>query len=136
MPLTVTFDTNTLASVVSPETAQRGTGPSGTIVRTAIQADHVQGFFSETLVILEGIESKDRADVLGKTNLVSKASSSGKNRISLTVGISHVRNPLDPRSSDRVKAGLALGMRALRTAARMGSHHLRDANCPLFEPDG
>jgi hypothetical protein len=38
MPLTVTFDTNTLASVVLPETetAQRGTGIVGAKVRTAI----------------------------------------------------------------------------------------------------
>ena len=136
MPLTVTFDTNTLASVVSPKTAQRGTGPCGTRVRAAIQSGHVQGFFSETLVILEGIRGKNRADVLGKTRLVSKASSSSKNQISLRVGVSHFREALDPQFSDRVQAGLALGMRALRTAARIGGHHLHDENCPLFEPDG
>lgn len=136
MPLTVTFDTNTLASVVTPETAQRGTGPCGDIVRAAIRSGHVQGFFSETLVILEGVRGKDRADVLGRTRLVSKASSASKNQISLTVGVSHVREALDPRFSDRVQAGLALGMRALRTAARIGGHHLHDENCPLFEPHG
>ena len=55
MPLTVTFDTNTLASVVSPETAQRGTGTSGAIIRTAIQAGQIQGFFSETLTLANGM---------------------------------------------------------------------------------
>jgi hypothetical protein len=136
MPLTVTFDTNTLASVVSPETAQRGTGPYGAIVRAAIRSGHVQGFFSETLVILEGIRGKDRVDILGRTRLVSKASSASKNQISLTVGVSHVRDALDARFSGRVQAGSALGMRALRTAARIGSHHLHDENCPVFEPEG
>ena len=69
MPLTVTFDTNTLASVVSPETAQRGTGTSGAIVRTEIQETRIQGFFSGTLIALEGINHEDRAEVLGKTEV-------------------------------------------------------------------
>ena len=65
-PLTVTFDTNTLASVVAPETAQRGTGESGAIVAAAMRAGGIRGFFSETVITLEGIKNVDRADVLGK----------------------------------------------------------------------
>ena len=37
MPLTVTFDTNTLNSVVWPETAQRGTETSGAKIQAAIE---------------------------------------------------------------------------------------------------
>ncbi len=65
-PLTVTFDTNTLASVVAPETAQRGTGESGAIVAAAMRAGRIRGFFSETVITLEGIKNVDRADVLGR----------------------------------------------------------------------
>ena len=43
-PLTVTFDTNTLASVVAPETAQRGTGESGGIVAAAMRAGRFAAF--------------------------------------------------------------------------------------------
>ena len=68
--------------------------------------------------------------------MVSDTSSTGKNNITLTVGIRHVRNPLDPRSSARVRAALELGMRPLRTAARIGGYHLRDENCAPYEPDG
>ncbi|MEI9992653.1 MAG: hypothetical protein WDM86_21800 [Rhizomicrobium sp.] len=135
-PLTVTFDTNTLASVVAPETAQRGTGASGAIVAAAMRAGRVRGFFSETVITLEGIKNVDRADVLGSARVVSDASSTGKNNVTLTVGIRHVRNPLDPRSSARVRAALELGMRSLRTAARIGGYHLRDQDCELYEPDG
>lgn len=135
-PLTVTFDTNTLASVVAPETAQRGTGESGAIVAAAMRARRIRGFFSETVITLEGIKNVDRADVFGKTRVVSDASSTGKNNITLTVGVRHVRNPLDPRSSARVRATLELGMRPLRTAARIGGYHLRDKDCELYEPDG
>ena len=136
MPLAVTFDTNTLASLVSPETAQRGTGTSGTIVRIAIHAGHIQGFFSETLVTLEGIENKDRVDVLGKTRVVSETSSQGKNRITLAVGVRHVRHPLDSRFFARVQAALALGMRALMAPARMAGFHVTGEICPLFKPTG
>jgi hypothetical protein len=135
-PLTVTFDTNTLASVVAPETAQRGTGESGAIVAAAMRVGRIRGFFSETVITLEGIKNVDRADVLGRTRMVSDASSTGKNNITLTVGVRHARNPLDPRSSARVRAALELGMRPLRTAARIGGHHLRDQSFELYEPDG
>lgn len=135
-PLTVTFDTNTLASVVAPETAQRGTGERGAIVAAAIRAGRIRGFFSETVITLEGIKSVDRADVLGRTRMVSDASSTGKNNITLTVGVRHARNPLDPRTSARVRAALELGMRPLRTAARIGGYHLMDKDCELYEPDG
>jgi hypothetical protein len=135
-PLTVTFDTNTLASVVAPETAQRGTGTSGAIVAAAIRAGRIRGFFCETVITLEGIKNVDRSEVLGRTRVVSDASSTGKDNITLTVGIRHVRYPPDPRSSARVRAALKLGMRPLRTAARIGGYHLRDENCALYEPDG
>jgi hypothetical protein len=135
-PLTVTFDTNTLASVVAPETAQRGTGASGAIVAATMRAGRIRGFFSETVITLEGIKNVDRADVLGSARVVSDASSTGKNNVTLTAGIRHVRNPLDPRSSARVRAALELGMRPLRTAARIGGYHLRDQDCALYEPDG
>jgi hypothetical protein len=135
-PLTVTFDTNTLASVVAPETAQRGTGESGAIVAAAMRAGRIRGFFSETAITLEGIKNVGRADILGRTRMVSDASSTSKNNITLTVGVRHPRNPLDPRSSARVRAALELGMRPLRTAARIGGYHLRDQDYELYEPDG
>src|SRR5882757_8760654 len=136
MPLTVTFDTNTLASVVSPETAQRETGASGAAVRIAIKAGQIQGFFSETLVTLEGVEKKDRVNVLGKTRVVSGSSSSGQNQISLSVGFQHFRNDLNSRFSERVRLLVALGMRGLRAPARFGSFHAKNEICPLFTPTG
>jgi hypothetical protein len=68
MPLRVTFDTNTLADVVSPEASQQPTNPADAArVRAAIQLGKIQGFFSETLVSLEGVQTKDRAAVFGST---------------------------------------------------------------------
>jgi hypothetical protein len=137
VPLTVTFDTNTLASVVSPSTAQRATGASGATIRAAIQAGLIQGFFCETLVTIEGISSKDRKDILGKTRLISGASPRGRNGVSLTVGFRHaVRKPLDARFRARLSGALGLGMYALMAPARMGWRHVESNICPLFKPTG
>ena len=65
----VTFDTNALSDVIAPETSQRGAlgAASGKKVRAAIEANHVQGFFCETLITLEGIKNADRSAVFGST---------------------------------------------------------------------
>jgi hypothetical protein len=65
----VTFDTNALNDVISPETSQRGASgtANGIKVRAAVvEAGRVQGFFCETLVTLEGIQKRDRSDVFGQ----------------------------------------------------------------------
>jgi hypothetical protein len=135
-PLTVTFDTNTLASVVDPETAQRGSGAWGAVVAAGIRAGQIQGFFSETIVTLEGIKNIDRSEILGRARVLSDSSSTGVDRVTITIGVHHFRNPLEPRSSARVLAALELGMRPLRTAARIGGYHLRNEDYVLYEPDG
>jgi hypothetical protein len=55
--------------VITPETSQRGAVgiASGKKVRAEIEAGHVQGFFCETLVTLEGIKNADRSRVFGST---------------------------------------------------------------------
>ena len=65
----VTFDTNALCDVIAPETSQRGARgiASGKKVQGEIEAGHVQGFFCETLVTLEGIKNADRSTVFGST---------------------------------------------------------------------
>jgi hypothetical protein len=120
-PLTVTFDTNTLDAVVSPDTAQRGTGSCGTIVQDAIRAGRIRGFFSETVFTLEGITNADRPEVLGKTGIAFQSSSSGPNQITSEIAVRHFRKPLDPRASDRIQKALTLGMQPLRTAADLAA---------------
>jgi hypothetical protein len=135
MPLTVTFDTNTLASVVSPETAQRGTGTSGTIVRTAIQETRIQGFFSGILIALEGIDHEDRAEVLGKTKVASQISSPDKHTINIAIGARHFRKPLNSQFSARVEGAIALGMRVLEVVSTMGIGSSLSRELPDFRAD-
>lgn len=136
LPLTVTFDTNTLSSVAFPETAQRRTKECAEVIRCAIEYGRVKGFFSETLITIEGIVSRERANVLGKTRLVSRATAAGENRIDLTISVRHVRNPLDPRFFERIRAAIGLGMRPLRTATRIGGVHLKAEDYQLYQPAG
>jgi hypothetical protein len=135
-PLTVTFDTNTLDAVVSPDTAQRGTGSCGTIVQDAIRAGRIRGFFSETVFTLEGITNADRPDVLGKTGIAFRSSSSGPNQITSEIAVRHFRKPLDPRAFDRIQRALTLGMQPLRTAARFGGYRSPNKDYATYEPDG
>jgi hypothetical protein len=69
MPLRVTFDTNTLADVVSPEASQQPTNPADAArVRAAIQSGKFQGVICETLITLEGVKNADRSAVFGSTS--------------------------------------------------------------------
>src|SRR5271155_643227 len=65
----VTFDTNALSDVITPETSQRSAlgVAGGKKVRAEVEAGHVQGFLCETLVTLEGIKNADRSTVFGST---------------------------------------------------------------------
>jgi hypothetical protein len=116
----VTFDTNTMDRVARPERFL--TEPSQTDyirIRDALRAGMVKGYFSETLVTLEGVEKKDRVAVLGSTQVVSDSRQTGENVIAITIGLKQDRNPLHPKFSESVRAAQSIGMRALRGPARM-----------------
>jgi hypothetical protein len=111
MPLRVTFDTNTLADVVLPEASQQPTNPADAArVRAAIQLGKIQGFFSETLVTLEGVQTKDRAAVFGSTRLQSESTCTDENTITISIGVVQDRKPLEPRFFERIQAARGLGM--------------------------
>jgi hypothetical protein len=138
----VTFDTNTLADVVSPETSQRRTGPAdGATVRVAIQTGAIQGFFCETLITLEGIKNADRSAVFGSTAINTNYEhgvAPDRN------GVTHItmladqpaRQPLDHRQANRCVAAFGLGMKLLG-APRIGMVRVDDPDDSRYvaEPD-
>jgi hypothetical protein len=138
--LTTTFDTNTLDSVVWPETAQRKNKEAASVVRAAIEDGRVRGFFSETVITLEGIHRDDRSEILGKTRVVIEASANGENHhgrsvdFKFSVGSKHIRKPLHGKSLERVQKALELGMLPLQTVALFTRYH--DDRFPLFRPPG
>jgi hypothetical protein len=133
----IAFDTNALNDLIPPATSQRGASGAvtGNKVRCAIEARRIQGFFCETLVTLEGIQKKDRSDVLGSTRLQSKTTSTDQRTITISIGVLQNRKPLDPEFTEKVRAAQALGLRALRAPARMGWIRIKDEHGTFFAPD-
>lgn len=116
MPLTVTFDTNTLNSVVWPETAQRGTGTSGAKIQAAIKAGRITGFICESVASMEGVNKKDRTEFLSKQTVrprVIKTDDPDFSPIVMAPDQS-ARPPLSPKFGDRLKAAVQLGIRVIK----------------------
>ena len=122
-PLRVTFDTNTLADVVAPESSQRSNGAAdGAKVRSAIRAGIVQGFFCETMITLEGIKNVDRTTVFGSTTTNTRfeygVASDGNGVTYINMRAEQTaRQPLDQRQADRFLAAFQLGMKLLGAPA-------------------
>ena len=115
MPLTVTFDTNTLNSVVWPETAQRGTETSGAKIQAAIKAGRITGFICESVASMEGVNKKDRAEFLSKQTVrprVIKTDDPDFSPIVMAPDQS-ARPPLSPKFEDRLKAAVQLGIQVM-----------------------
>lgn len=68
----VTFDTNTLNSVLYPESSQRENNSEAEIVRSFIISGRLRGFFCETLITFEGITRRDRPSAIGSTHINAK----------------------------------------------------------------
>ena len=116
----VTFDTNTLDRVARPERyLSEACGADYIRVHDALRAGRLKGYFSETLVTLEGVGREDRVPVFGSTRVVSDSRQTGENVIGITIGLKQDRTPLHPKFSESVRAAQSIGMRALRGPARM-----------------
>ena len=138
----VTFDTNVLDRAVRPQRFPKD--PRQNVyhkVQQALKLKHIEGYFSETLATLEGIQNIDRADVFGSTNLRHSLSQYIHSDTAIhTTQINLVaeqtkRKPLHPETVARIQAALAVGMRTLG-APRVGFVRINDPNHTIYAPDG
>jgi hypothetical protein len=137
MPFTATFDTGALDDMLWPESAKQPTDPAdATRVRAAVQAGVIQGFFSETLITLEGIKNIDRAAVLSSSQLVTSSSSESENSITINVAFQQDRLPLPPKFVKRIQAARDLRMRALMVPRSADGVCAKDDDGTLFKPPG
>ncbi len=133
----ITFDTNSLMDLFQPKAQQRAElQPAAERVHNALSTGSVQGFFSETLLTLEGVQRCDRQKVFGSTRVVSRTTCTGPNRIQTTIDITQHRKPLNRQYSRMVQAARACGLRALRAPSRLGWFRTSDDDGTLFAPDG
>jgi len=132
--ISVTFDTCCLDTIVWPEASQHKNGKiNGSKIRAAIEAGHVQGFFCEPLITLEGVQRRERPEVFGSTRLETQFSSPDDRTINITIAVKQDRNSLPPKFRERIQAAQAIGLRALKGPARMGWICVQDSEGTLFK---
>ncbi len=147
MVLRVTFDTNVLDLACRPERFPKDPRqPQMKKVHSALANGKLKGFYSETMLTIEGIMRRDRADVFAATQTVMHPETSQitdyadlPNVIQEKVGSGDLetiamefrveqprRKPLHPEVLERVKAAKTLGVKVLKGVPRIGAYHLTD----------
>lgn len=145
--LRVTFDTNVLDWACRPERFPKDPQqPLMQKVHAALVNGQIEGFYSVTMLTIEGIMRRDRAEVFAGTRTVMQPETSGitKNAdlpdaIREKVGIEDVetitvelqvrqpsRKPLHPEVIARMKAAKAAGFKVLQGVPRIGAYHITD----------
>lgn len=130
----VTFDTNALEGAARPERHPGNSRQADFIkVHEAIVAGKIQGYFSETIATLEGIENDDRSAVMASTHLnmemiVMTDAATGQESIHFNATVEQDRKPLHPEHSKRIRAALRIGMRALKAPRRIAGFNVGDPN--------
>ena len=134
----VTFDTNTIEKAARPERCDRNPlHPQYLKVHQAIVDGRIKGFFSETIITLEGIQKADRAAVLGSTTMTQseQITEHPQTRETVVATIFTVsdplRQPLHPEVKARIAAARTLGMRLLK-APRLGGTNINDPDGTIF----
>jgi hypothetical protein len=133
----VTFDTNTLDRAVRPERFPKD--PRLTeyrAVHDALADGSVEGFFCETLIIIEGVQKRDRAQVFASTRLRSEIQPETIGRdgiatVPINLKVEQQRPPLPSEVVARVQAALALGFRVLGTP-RIGQTRIDDPHNTIY----
>lgn len=146
MALRVTFDTNVLDLACRPGRFPKDPRQPGlSKVHDALQRGELLGFYSVTMLTIEGIMKKDRAKVYGSTRTaISESVSTTKNAdlpeaIRQKVGTGDVetirveykieqpeRAALHPEVVARIQAAKALGVRVLKAPPRTGAFTIND----------
>ena len=147
MALRVTFDSNTLELACQPERHPRDSRqPLMQRVHEALVTGQIQGYYSVTMLTIEGVMRKDRASVFSGTRIATQpettkvtANADLPEAVREMVGDAdlesiHIeyraeqpdRKPLHPQTIARMKAANALGLRALRAVPRLGAYQITD----------
>src|ERR1022692_2808286 len=105
--LMVTFDTNTIDKAARPGRFPKDPSRADFVrVNEALAAGKLSGYFSETLITLEGIQNKDRARVFNSTTLRQESEtetvSNGATTIQMRSVVEQQRDPLHPEHVARI----------------------------------
>lgn len=147
MPLRVTFDSNTLDFACRPERFRKDPRqPELAKVKAALSTGQFKGFYSVTLLTIEAVMRRDRAQVLAGTKVRSRSSepkllanadlsAEMKAKVgeadvvtvttTLTVDEPH-RQPIPEEFARRIKAAKDVGVQVLRAVPRIGAFRYDD----------
>lgn len=135
----VTFDSNSLDRAVRPERFPKDPHHGAYLkVRDALAAGRIKGYFSESLITLEGIENKHRVDVIGSTRLAMQGlrpytADDGREIIEIPMRMEQARHELHPEHRARILAAATLKVHALRGPSRVGWIRVDDPDRTIFE---
>lgn len=148
MVLRVTFDTNVLDFACRPDRFPKDPQQlQMQKVNDALANGRIEGFYSVTMLTIEGIMRRDRAEVFADTQMVTEPETRSitKNAdlpdaIREMVGTSDLetigiefrveqpsRKPLHPEVIARMKAAKAMGVKVLEGVPRTGAFHFNDS---------
>ena len=153
MTLRVTFDTNVLDLACRPERFPKD--PRQSLmqkVHDALANGQIEGFFSQTILTIEGIMKRDRAQVFAGTRTVMQPEARQITRntdlpdaIRKTVGSEDLetivmehrveqpdRKPLPPEVIARIKAAKGIGFKVLKSVPRIGAFRITDLTEEYF----
>ena len=157
MVLRATFDTNSLDLVCRPERFPKDHRQMPMRkVHDALTQGRIEGFYSVTMLTIEGMMRKDRAGVFTgtRTAMQPETTELTKNAdlpdaVREIVGAADLetvrlefqveqpdRKPLHPEIAARVRAAKDVGVRVLKAVPRVGAHHIKDSRGDYYLDPG
>lgn len=157
MTLRVTFDTNVLDYACRPERYPKDPRqPQLAKVRDALKNRVIQGFFSVTMLTIEGIMNKDRAAVYESTTLTAVREAPKMTRNAdlpdeirsfvgdgdletLTINLiadQPARQEVHPEVKARMVAAHGLGVRVLKAVPRVATYRIDDLDGSFYLDNG
>lgn len=135
---TVTFDLNNLGLACRPEKSpNHRLQPRLGVVRDALVAKRIKGFFPVTILTLDGIRRADRARVYSGTTLRGRESNPEINVIKFDLVVEQPdRKPLAEAAAERIRQASAIGMRALKAVPRVGAFQIEDPDDIFYLHNG
>ena len=157
MVLRVTFDSNTLDLVCRPARFPKDRRqPLMRTVHDALTKGRIEGFYSVTMLTIEGMMRKDRADVFAGTRTVmqpetteltknvdlpdavrEKLGAADVETVRLEISVEQPeRKSLHPEIAARVRAAKAVGFKVLKAVPRLGAFHIKDPSGEYYLDPG
>ena len=131
MTHSITFDTNTLEYVCRPERHPKNPQlQEFNKIHNALVDGCIKGFFSETIITIEGMECSDRISVFDSTRLMPQTETvNDEDGLKITTEYQVVQpglKPLNPLFAERIQVAINLGLKYLRAPPRIGQFCVDD----------